>query len=374
MKKLIVFVFAISLVFQGETLAAEKKFRRALILGGGGISPGVSLGVIAGLKKKGWEPDLIIATCGGALSAIVYDSYKDDKSSLKYAKSQHFKSVTEQATVKIKNILKIRKNFKEAEDYYLVPPIFSKGVMHIPQRLSKFLPEKSLGANEKTKVIILSARSHYGPDAEGWPRPKGKSFSQVFFTDPETATLLEGYKSPIAKLFPKGYVEEQTFTITDATPEQAARGSIADPFLMNPGKIGDDYYFTGAVDLFPLELAHELADEVVSNYPSGLYTDYEDVAIKSAFGFRQTDSVLHDIQSEGTKWIDLFGVEDHKFDPVRKFIVLKSGIPKKLDDFQQGIQEQWDFGYRRAVEAMDAQKDGPSKKHLRNPLEKYIKR
>ena len=59
-------------------------------------------------------------------------------------------------------------------------------------------------------------------------------------------------------------------------------------------------------------------------------------------------------------------------DPVRKFLKLKSGIPKELADFQKGIQKQWDFGYARAVEAVNVQKDGPTKRHLRNPLENQI--
>lgn len=369
MKKFIICLFVVSFVFQAESFAAEKRFKRALIVGGLGIAPGVALGVIAGLKKAGMEPDLIITTCGASISSGIYNNFNDDEAALNFTKSVEFKNIISQARVNTKNVLKVRKQFKEAEDLYLMPPIFNQTILRAPPEFDKFLPENTITGSGTTKVIILAAKANFGPELVGWPRGKGKSFNQVYFTDAETGTLLKDFKSPISQIFPKSFVDEKTFVITDATPEQAVRASIADPFLINPAVINGEYYFTGAVNLLPVELAHELADEVISNYPASLYTDFEDLAIKSTFGFDQTDSVRHSIKDPNVKWIDLYGVEAVKMDPKRKFLKLKNGIPEGPITFANKVQAQWDFGYKRAIEAMKAQVDGPSRKHLRNRLE-----
>ena len=374
MKHLLLAVLVFGFFSPEHSFAAEKKFKRALVMGGMGVAPGIGLGMIAGLTKSKHAPDLIIATCGSAMAAAIYSAYPDATLSLDFAKSPEFKAIIDQTKIETKNLLKVQRNFARAKKMNLVPPIFSQTILHVPEVMEKFLPDQSQGETQTApKIIILSARSHFGPEAVGKFKSKEKTFTQVFFTDKETGSLLKDYRSPIAAQFPDSNVAEKTAVMTSNSLEEAARASISDPFLLNPGKIDGAYYFTGAVDLFPLELAAELADEVISNYPLSMFTDYEDLAIRSTFGFNQTASVLHDIQNTQVKWVDLTGSAELKFDPYPKGLSLRNGIPFGLEDYQTGIQAQWDLGYTRAIEAIDAQTLGPSKKHLRNPLERYLK-
>ncbi|RZA08717.1 MAG: hypothetical protein EOP11_04045, partial [Proteobacteria bacterium] len=67
--------------------APARPFKRALIIGGGGISPGVALGIIEGARAAGYEPDLIIATCGASLGATVSQAIPDGDQALAYLKS-----------------------------------------------------------------------------------------------------------------------------------------------------------------------------------------------------------------------------------------------------------------------------------------------
>ncbi|HXH29860.1 MAG TPA: hypothetical protein VNJ01_03540 [Bacteriovoracaceae bacterium] len=352
--------------------AQEKKFKRALVVGGLGIAPGAALGVIAGLKKKGWIPDVIITTCGASLSSAIYNSFKDDKLALEYAKSAEYQSVVRQATVETKNLLKIKKKFENNTDFTVIPQIFYTPILNIPEDVPASLPDNTFNQSATgPKLIMIAARAHFGPEKVGLPRTSLKSFTQVFFTDADTALAIEGFQSPIAKNFPMSFVESKTEVMTGISTEEAARASISDPFLTNPAKIGNDYYFTGAVDLFPLELAESLADEVVSNYPIELYEGIGDLAIGVTFGFSQSDMVYKKIQNKKVKWVDLVGIDKLTFDPKPNLLIfLKNGIPKSLENFQKGIQKQWDLGYERGMEAIEVQKAGSSTSHLRNLIKR----
>ncbi|MGZ3743093.1 MAG: hypothetical protein ACXWRA_04460, partial [Pseudobdellovibrionaceae bacterium] len=66
-------IFCIGLAFHTEFLWA-KPFKRVLVISGGGLNPGLALGIIAGVQEKGWRPDLIIATCGAGLGAAINNS------------------------------------------------------------------------------------------------------------------------------------------------------------------------------------------------------------------------------------------------------------------------------------------------------------
>ena len=352
--------------------AQEKKFKRALVIGGLGISPGVALGVIAGLKQKGWVPDVIITTCGSSLSAAIYNAFQDDKLALEYAKSSEYHQLLRQAKVETKSLLSLKKHFENNSDFLYMPNIFSNTILHIPDEAPKYLPVSEFNDGPTgPRIIMVSARSHFGPEAVGLPRTSPKAFTQVFFTDPDTALAIGDYQSSVSKQFPRSLVEARTETRTDVSTEVASRASVSDPFLTNPGKVGNDYYFTGAVDLFPLELAESLADDVISNYPTGLYEGYGDVAIGVTFGYNQSELVYKKIQNPRVKWVDLFGMDKHSFDPKPNLLIfLKNGIPKELKSFQKDMQKQWTLGYERALEAIDAQKAGSSITHLRNPIKR----
>jgi len=73
-------LFALS-VFGGTDAGpkAPKRFKRALIIAGGGITPAVGLGVIAGVEEKGWKPDVVLTTCGASMAAAIYNAFNNSR-------------------------------------------------------------------------------------------------------------------------------------------------------------------------------------------------------------------------------------------------------------------------------------------------------
>jgi hypothetical protein len=91
---------------------------------------------------------------------------------------------------------------------------------------------------------------------------------------------------------------------------------------------------------------------VVATYPASLFLPYEDDAIYSAFGFKQTTRALEAIQHKDVKWIDINGADAVSFNPGRLVVLMQNGIPEDYNDFRLGVVRQWDFGRARAKEAM----------------------
>lgn len=352
--------------------ASGKPFKRALVISGGGITPGVGLGILKGLERSGWKPDVVITTCGASVASALRNSFPTTKESIKFALSPTFHKALRMAKVETRSALDVQRKFDSYKTDDSLPQYFERNVLTFPQDFQGLLPHNQFQATEGTpRFVMVAARTHFGPKDVG--APLLPSFTQVYFTDADTAEKLKNFPSPIRAKFPESRLDPLTETITNATTESALRGSIADPFLLAPGEFNGDYYMTGAVDLYPIETAMELADEVVSTYPASLFADFEDFAIKRTFGFSQNKSALHAIQNTQVKWIDISGIEEVNFDPKLKVLWLVDRVPQKLEDFRKGIQEQIDFGSSRAMEAMAVQKTKTdARSHLRKPISKKL--
>jgi hypothetical protein len=124
--------------------------------------------------------------------------------------------------------------------------------------------------------------------------------------------------------------------------------------------------------LYPIELAHFLADEVVATYPMGRFSDFEEEAFKSTFGISQQERALTVIKDQSIKWIDQTEFpKDASFDPYPEFLFLKSGLPQDLETYQENIERQYEFGRTRMIEALSLkQGQGLYLNHIRSPIDK----
>lgn len=364
------FVLAASLV--GAPALAAKKYKRALVIAGGSITPAIGIGIMQALKEKGQAPDIVITTCGSSMSAAILNAYPNPKDALAYAKSPKFFNILSQLRINVPSAIPMAKTFDGlSKNPELVPPFFERPLMYFTNDLAGALPQENFPAagSSGPRYIIQASKALFKPLDSGRLRGMAPLFQQVYFTDSETSAALAGFKSPVRQIFPTASVTEDIEIRSDVTTLQAMRGGISDPFLINPGEIGGEYYFTGAIDLFPMELAHELADEVISTYPVELYQGFQDLAVESAFGFKQTDRALHAIQDTQVKWIDMADIDDVNFEPKARFILIMNQVPKTLKDFGDGIQKQYDFGYSRAKEALKVQAHAKNvRTHLRKPI------
>ncbi len=351
--------------------ADAKPFKRVLVISGGGINPGLALGMIAGVQEMGWRPDLIIATCGAGMGAAIYNSEPSITKSYEVLTSYDFFRALNQVVIETSNGIEILNKLNKAKDTTRYPDVFDKNLLFAPQEMPRILRKIDFNHEPGTpRLIFLSARALFFPYQVGQLRAPEPLFQQTYFTDPETAKYLKGWNLPPQLSYPYSMLMRETEAISTEDTITAARAGIADPYLLNPSLVNGYYHFTGAVDLFPLDLAEALGDEVVASYPASLFLEYEDVAVKSGFGFKQTTRALQAIQHKGVKWVDISGADDISFNPSRLVLVMRSGIPQEHMQFKLGVGKQWSFGRDRAKEALQA---APGKltdvrHHLRKPI------
>ena len=368
--KFFLVILSLFLSLQTELLEA-KPFKKVLVLSGGSLNPGLAVGLIAGLKEKGWKPDLIISTCGANIGAAINNSNPTIQGSFEVLRSWEFFKLFNQFQIETVNGIEIANKISVAKNTFIYPDIFDHNLLFGPIEFKNILEKNEFNRDpKKEKLIMISARALFGPDKVGKQRESTPLFQQVYFTDPDTAEYLNNVKLPKKRSFPFTTLMSETQAISSIDVMAAARAGVADPYLMNPSIVDGYYQFTGAVDLFPLDLAESLGEEVIATYPGGLFLDYEDVAVNSAFGFKQTDRALEAIQHKNLKWIDVSNSDSVSFNPTRLVVVMQSGIPTDFIKFKLGVAKQWNFGRERAIEALrmapGAQRD--NRFHLRKPI------
>ncbi|HEY8271827.1 MAG TPA: hypothetical protein VIG33_13130 [Pseudobdellovibrionaceae bacterium] len=368
--RLLGLIFCIGLAFHCD-IGAAKPFKKVLVISGGGVNPGLALGIIAGVQEKGWRPDLIIATCGAGIGSAIYNSEQSIAGSFEVLRSWEFYKTLSRIEIETPNGLDMFDKLKKAKNTFVYPSLFAGNLLHAPEEFFLQLKNPEFNQNPALpKVIILSARAFFGPSQVGQVRPFAPIFQQVYFTDAGTAEYLKGRKLPKKYSYPFTTLTEDTLAISEHDTITASRAGGADPYLLNPSLVDGYYHFSGAVDLFPLDLAVSLGDEVVATYPASLFQDYEDVAVVSGFGFKQTTRALEAIQHKDVKWIDISGADDLSFNPSRLILLMRSGIPTDFTEFQLGVGKQWSFGRDRANEAirMASGKVTDIRFHLRKPI------
>jgi predicted acylesterase/phospholipase RssA len=351
--------------------AAHKKFHRALILAGGGVDPGVGLGIIDGLRANGDAPDLVITSCGSSMAAGIYNSYPEGAQALQFAKSYLFYDLLAQVKTGVPNILVLKNKFDTLRTGAYLPDLFQDNALSLKDQLAGDLPvSRFRSSGPGPRFILVAARAAFGPNQSVPKLGPKPMFREVFFTDEDTAKALEGFPSMIKRSFPRSQLSRLTEVVTDVTPEQAGRASISDPFLINPAEIRGQYYFTGASDLFPIELAEELADEVVATYPENLFSGFKLQAMQYVFGYDANQRLLDVVRTPEVQWIDTNGSASVTFDPKPFLLGLTNGIPHDPADFAAGIQKQYNFGYERARESVEARKaaHGYTLDNIRKPL------
>jgi predicted acylesterase/phospholipase RssA len=349
------FFFSLFLIFAlSFTSASEgKPFKKILVISGGGLAPGVGLGTIAGAKAAGFHPDLVITTCGSAIAASLYAGHGTLKGALEQARSPEYHHM-------IKSLLKVDTRYapslaNKIEDAVLrpgfLPDLFSNNVMHLPEVLPHRLPNENFRVQKGIpRFVILAAKANFGPKDVGMQMPRTPMFTQVFFTDQDTAKYLRGRRSDIQKMFPGSYVDKKTEVITDASLTQAYRASISDPYFINPARIGEDYYFTGAIDLFPIQLAKDLGAEVMVTLPNTNYGKYDVSAILTSFGFNQQQVAIRASEEKDVIWAP-YG-ESRRFGPKLIGPLVRNSFPMSAAGYAQIVNEQYAAAYHAAYNSV----------------------
>jgi predicted acylesterase/phospholipase RssA len=367
MKYLIIFIFYFN-PLQLSHANADKKI--AMIFNGGGFNTALYLGMLKGIENAGLKPDIIIGTCGGSIPTAIAHALKDSQEQLDFIQSEEFYEL-----LKIINFTKyvsIPKTLMLVQDFYFrysflkfIPNIFTKYLMNVP---IDFYLSKTSGDFTPTehRSVIIAAKILFDESKTNHRRRKNeKLYQETIFTDELTANELKDFTSPTSTLM-HSVVTSEIKIVTDSSLNKAARASISDPFYMAPGEVHGDRFLTGGIDLYPIELAHKLADEVILIYPERF--DYINLgALLATYSFSQNERIKMVLKQNIDYMIDNTDFPlSLELDPYPHYKLGKmvSRNPETYAAYREITKKQYEYGYQRAVEAS---KNWKSRNHIRFP-------
>ncbi|MGE4232403.1 MAG: patatin-like phospholipase family protein [Bacteriovoracia bacterium] len=353
---------------------AHAKYENAIVFPGGGLQTAMFLGMLEGAELAGVKPDIILSSCGGSVAATIAHAIENSERRKNFVESKEFYSflktlrLTDNAGIVplLSTTLKMRYFIYLSDS---VPDFFSNFIMDVPQEMVIPGITKSFDSTSQIKALMVSARLRFSPSDIGTLAYEDrKLFTEVYFTDQQTASLLEGFTSPIFDEFKDSAISKYTEVHTDLTTTQAMRASIADPYYISPFRHGESYFVTGAVDLYPIEAAHRVAEKVIFPFASEFDTIVEQAGIQSSFRYDNNKRLRKVTDQQADVWVDFSEVSKmysiSGFNPQPSITGVEMTIPESYDQFVRKVREQWNWGKQKALEAFAAPIG--SKAHIRN--------
>ena len=346
---------------RSERGSDNEQFQRCLVMAGGGFRFGYYLGMYRACQLQGKAPDVIVASCGAAIAGALIRHLPGDEQRLAWISSPQMHAFWRglQANPDIslwRAIRALAGRALFANDARRIPDLFQDYLFDIPPDLP-LPPEMSYPA--APALAIVAGRLLYGQDEVGTFRGGKKLFAETIFTEPRVAGLLAGMPSPIASDAHKNsVVAPQIEFETQIAVADAVRASIADMYYFRCHQIGEDHYSGGVIDLFPIEIARRLAQEVMMERKGWYDRHIELPALRMVLGINGNQRLQHVLQQEADVWIDTADMEtalvQHQISKqiqwLRNRIVLR--VPERYDDFVAMVRLQWEYGYQRASQAL----------------------
>jgi hypothetical protein len=330
-----------------------------MVLGGGGFRFGYYLGMFSALQKLGKKPDVLLACCGGAMAAGIIQSFEDDEQRKSWLSSpvtyQFWKDLKSSRNASITRALRgvlHRRLFGMTPDR--IPDLFNEYLLDIPSTYP--LPPPEQPRAQGVDVAIIAGKLLFNEWEVGHPRNDRKLFSQTVFCESRTASLLKGMTAP-ASLEKWGQSTVDSALLTHSFPlAEAVRASVADMYLFRCHTHMDNTYTGGVIDLFPIEIAKTIANEVVME-KKGPYDSHISIpALSSVFGASNGNKRLsHVLKQKANWWVDTSDMEkalcvgqiERKLAWLRNRVELV--VPTTHQAYVKMIDAQWDYGYRRTL-------------------------
>ncbi len=244
-----------------------KKYRRCLVLAGGGGRLGVHLGFHAAAVEAGLPPDVLLGTCGGALVAALIHSEPDPARQLALLAGPEMYRFwcAVQPRTPANFAAALAGVARRALDVRHAPrvPDHDRDALfkvngHWPQpqwRNDRAGPE----------VVVLGARLLAASNDIGQAR-SGRALMEAVAIGPSRAcALLANAASAVGSGVHAGSAVASKLATLDASAislSDAVRVSVTDMIYLPTAEAARSRWLGGAVDLMPVELASQLADDV----------------------------------------------------------------------------------------------------------------
>ena len=342
-------------------MTQSTKFQRCMVMAGGGFHFGYYLGVYAAMRESGNEPDILLASCGGAIAAAIIQALPTDaerKAWLSAPQMYHYwRGLQAKAGASLLGSFAgaMRRRYSNGNAMRMAD-LFNDYMFEIPAQLP--LPPVRHSAAE-VSVAIVAGKLLYGQHEVGLPRGQRKLFAETIFCDPRSAALLNGMSSPLHAIqFGDNAIAEKLLTDVSMPLGDAVRASIADMFYFRCHSHGNDNYIGGVVDLFPIEVASQLAQQVIMEVKSGYDKTYALPAIRNVLGFDGNQRLKYVLDQSADLWFDTSDMEAMfaKQAIKQKILWHKNQIqivtPDSYESYVDMIEAQWQYGYRRGLAAL----------------------
>ena len=338
-------------------------YQRCMVLAGGGFRFGIYLGMYAAAQDAGRAPDILLASCGGAIAATLIRNLPDHEQRRAWLTSPdmyrfwcELKS-TQHAGI-VRTLLRAARRTLSPGRAPAIPDLFGDYLFEIPARLP-FPPETATPAVD---VAIIGGRLLFGEHEVGQPRGQRKLFAETVFCGPRAAALLDGMDSPLSDArWGEHAVAQALLTDTGVATGDAARISIADMIYFRCQQHGAQHYIGGVLDLFPIELARRLATHVMIEYKEAFDQTFAIPAWRAVLGLDGNARLRYANGRPAEIRVDTSDVSrvlarqqlQKKLDWRRNRIELV--MPASYDTYVQYMHDQWNYGYARGMEACQRQ-------------------
>jgi predicted acylesterase/phospholipase RssA len=330
-----------------------------MVLAGGGFRFGLYLGMYAAARETGNAPDVVLASCGGAIAASMIGATADvaeQKALLEapemYRFWQQIKSARSAGILRaIGNAARRKFSRRPAP---VVPDLFTDYLFEVPP----LLPLPATQGNPDVSIAIVGGKLLFDEAQVGQARAARKLFAETVFCDERGAALLQGMRSPFGDARWGDHAVAEHLLLETGTPSGvAARISIADMFYFRCVEHASGHYIGGVVDLFPIELARALADRVMIEFKQSFDQTYSIPAWRSVLGLdgnlrlRQVNGQPVDFRFDTSDISDALATQttSKKLDWLHNRIGI--AIPATYELYRQYMRAQWQYGYERAMEA-----------------------
>ena len=239
----------------------RKKYKRCLVLAGGGGRLGVHLGTVAAACEAGLAPDVLLGTCGGALVAALVHAEPDPARQLAFlggpAMYRFWRGVRTRHGLSLAVALAaFARRAVDTRAAARVPDLDADALFEVAGNW----PELAWRETGGVDAVVLGARMTAACVRPWQARGDRVLFEPVALGSGRSAALLAGAPAGHGALA----VGETLSTLgpTDLPLADAVRISLTDMIYLAPAEAAGARWLGGAVDLMPVELAARLADEV----------------------------------------------------------------------------------------------------------------
>ncbi|WP_201536234.1 patatin-like phospholipase family protein [Psychrobacter ciconiae] len=381
-------------------------YQRVMLFSGGSTRFGYYLGSYAALCEFGLPPDLILASCGGSLAALLVDIAPNPKDLRDLSQSQVlYQALGKTQPTHAKNSFGLtnhRHLYQALKRYYLDKSYLNQSYLNKkPKKLARYHhtdcmeslldelknqalftidddwlePLLNLKADLTTEnttsspdIAIIASRFYQPNNENRATKQLDKQtpdfyLQEVLFAPKAFANhpLLTAMSCPLHQVAPNR-IAKSIYPVFDWQWRHAIRASIADMYYLSPIYIdGVGWSLGGVIDLTPIEMAVKLGKTVFAETKADYDTKLAVPAIKRVFGFdpnqrwQRVYQEFGDSSKHNVHWLPFADQAaalngnyiGKKFRPLLGKVELNY---PSYDKFVQQMAMQWQFGYQRTAD------------------------